>query len=407
MRQFQIKGSHVVLPYEAKPPLKLTTKNQINCPQLNLLIPMQNFTISHKLALLMILGWSLTQTAFGQVTHRVNNNPAAAAPFTTIQAAVDAAQPGDIILVEGSGTQYSGFTLNKQLTITGPGYFFSPNTPRNPVNQVNNLEARVFTMSLSNGCSGSIIQGLYIALSINLSSQLAGATLNNITIRRNKIGNISCSLPANVESSTGWLITQNYILGSPVFSGPSSTNIVNGVISNNFIGTNISLFNANFSLFNNVIFTVSGGPASTLSIYNNIFRGSNTILHIDGRAGASIIHLNNIYENQISSTYTPQISIDGVVNNITATNGNVIIQTPGTVFLGATGNTTDGQWQLKSDSPAIDAGVDGVDCGMFGGSTPYILSGIPPVPVITNMTSTGAGNNTTPLNVTISVTGNQ
>jgi hypothetical protein len=50
--------------------------------------------------------------------------------------------------------------------------------------------------------------------------------------------------------------------------------------------------------------------------------------------------------------------------------------------VGATGNSTDGQWQLKANSPALGAGENGVDCGMFGGSTPYILSGMPNIPAI-------------------------
>ena len=51
-----------------------------------------------------------------------------------------------------------------------------------------------------------------------------------------------------------------------------------------------------------------------------------------------------------------------------------------TVFVGT--GSTDGQWQLSAGSPALGAGVDGVDCGMFGGDYPYKLSGLPSVPAI-------------------------
>lgn len=53
-----------------------------------------------------------------------------------------------------------------------------------------------------------------------------------------------------------------------------------------------------------------------------------------------------------------------------------------TIFVGSTNNSTDGQWQLLANSPAKSAGSDGSDCGMFGGATPYQLSGLPPIPVV-------------------------
>ena len=44
--------------------------------------------------------------------------------------------------------------------------------------------------------------------------------------------------------------------------------------------------------------------------------------------------------------------------------------------------SADGRYQLKALSPAIGAGSNGEDCGMFGGTDPYVLSGMPPVPAI-------------------------
>ena len=51
-----------------------------------------------------------------------------------------------------------------------------------------------------------------------------------------------------------------------------------------------------------------------------------------------------------------------------------------TVFVdysGTLGKSDDAKWKLKAGSPAIGAGVSGVDCGVFGGVTPYVLSGVP------------------------------
>jgi hypothetical protein len=44
----------------------------------------------------------------------------------------------------------------------------------------------------------------------------------------------------------------------------------------------------------------------------------------------------------------------------------------------------DAKFQLRDDSLAIGA-CNGADCGAFAGTTPYILSGLPPRPRITNL----------------------
>ena len=57
-------------------------------------------------------------------------------------------------------------------------------------------------------------------------------------------------------------------------------------------------------------------------------------------------------------------------------------------------------------SPAIGIGTGGANAGAFGGASPYILSGLPAYPVMTNFTTTGVGNTTTPLQVSVTVRGN-
>lgn len=66
-----------------------------------------------------------------------------------------------------------------------------------------------------------------------------------------------------------------------------------------------------------------------------------------------------------------------------AGDGNINGQTTNDVFLG--GSSPDGMWRLKEGSPAIDAGAGGYDMGMYDGPLPYVLSGLPPVPMITSL----------------------
>jgi hypothetical protein len=62
-------------------------------------------------------------------------------------------------------------------------------------------------------------------------------------------------------------------------------------------------------------------------------------------------------------------------------NGNQQNVDMSTVFEDYT-NYIDNGYILKSGSPAIGAGVLGVDCGAFGTTDPYVLSGMPPIPAI-------------------------
>ena len=72
-------------------------------------------------------------------------------------------------------------------------------------------------------------------------------------------------------------------------------------------------------------------------------------------------------------------------------------------FAGNQGYSTDERWQLKSGGLASGAGENGIDCGMFGGSAPYILSGLPPVPRIYEAIISTSGSSVSGLPVIIKV----
>ena len=73
------------------------------------------------------------------------------------------------------------------------------------------------------------------------------------------------------------------------------------------------------------------------------------------------------------------------------------------VFGDRSGRSFDEQWRLADDSAFKNSGHDGTDPGPFGGASPYILSGVPPLPVIYEIDASGFGNQETGLPVTIKV----
>lgn len=303
------------------------------------------------LLLISLAGWvCISLTA--QKLHRVNNNTDFDADFTTLQAAVTAASDNDTIYMEGSATNYEGATIGKPLTIVGPGFFLS----ENPKTQANNTSAVIDSeITFTSGSEGSTIMGcfLYYAdLTISVS---------DISVIRNYLHQVEFT-----GTSNNIVVIQNYVFAN---INAGTGNIMNTIISNNIIRGAIYA-------------QVTSGP---LIISNNICWTTNWTYPIDCH-NASI--QNNIISYEFSSINPNTgntISYNILAEDGTDANGNQYNVDMNLVFAdfdGALNLSTDGKWELKAGSPALASGSGGVDCGAFGGSTPYILSGVPNLPHI-------------------------
>ncbi|MCF8298579.1 MAG: hypothetical protein K9J13_13610 [Saprospiraceae bacterium] len=324
------------------------------------------------LALMLTTSLSLFATKY-----RVNNNTGADADFTTITSAVSGASSGDTLYVEGSSVSYGTFTLTKKLYLFGPGYFLT----LNPETQANPASAIFETINLNGGSSGSLLTGLYINSRLYIDD-------DNIIIKRNFIGNNGILVNDN---NFNIMILQNYISCNSYYESSIEveTNCSNVFIQNNFIhrGT---------AGYQNALI-IAG--TSTAIISNNYIRGNieirnsnftNNILSWGG-----IISSNSSYHKNIgNSTQFPIDTANSVFNlqNIDMA----------TVFE-ETAASSDGKKILKAGSPAIGYGVGGVDCGIFGGSDPYVLSGIPAIPAIYFFTAPSSGSSSTGLPVNVKI----
>jgi len=294
---------------------------------------------------------------------RVNPTPNSGAQYSTLQAAHDATSTlnGDTLYLEGSTYGAGGLSLSKKLTIIGNGYFLG----ENPQTQFNlspsNINGGVYCYTGSEGSSFtgcSFTTGVYIYT-------------NNLNFSRNHFytGNYGIYPQANCSDI---VIHSNYFNGSYAIYFPYNHSNILAV--NNFFAGYVST-SSNFSgIFANNIFAY---PAT---IYNSTL-------------------VNNIALHSMSMTnclYTYNIGNSTQFGN---QNGNQQNVAQTSLFVGASGNSTDGQWKLKTGSPAIGAGEGGTDIGIYGGEMPYTLSGMPPIPAIYSLDSQSLPTNT--LNVTI------
>jgi hypothetical protein len=340
---------------------------------------------------LVLLGVLLNITAFGKIWIVDSNVGSSTKDFTTLQAAHDGAAAGDTLYMIGSPLDYitDRVTVTKKLIIIGPGYFLNenPDTQSSILTAIidSNVPLQCEELIFAAGSSGSAIMGMVINGRIQVNT-------NNILIKRNLISQKGgCGSTSLVVSGSNVLIVQNYIVGATLSPGnfvilinPGFTNVIinNNYLSHNCSGCGPDIFaisgtGSSMEITNNI---VNGGTSVTdATVQNNIFTSNNTF-----SASASIIR-NNIH----------------AANLLPGGNGNLNGVPTASVFM-MTGST-DGQWSLKTGSPALAAGFGGTDCGLYGGVEPYVLSGIPPIPAIYSITAPLVGDKVNGLPVQIKV----
>jgi len=332
--------------------------------------------------LLPLLALLLCTAAFAQTPITVSNQPGFDATYSDLQTAIDAVDAGSVLYVHGSGVSYGNITISKQVTLYGPGYLLAENEISNTFE--NYQPAILGTTTISDGANGVIIVGLDISIlhvqsdnniisrSIISGCELVGANsnmiLNNFFDNNNEYcgGYASICIGSNCSNT---LISGNIFraLNTTVHSITSSADSSNGTLYSNTICDNLRV--KNFNVRNNVINSVSYSITDNSAFHNNIIGEDETAL--------------NINNNQINIDIAPMFVGESLTSSI------------------------DNQYQLKPDAAAIGAADDGGDCGAFGGSSPYILSGLPNLPtvyqIISPVTTPSSGN----MNVTVKAKSNQ
>lgn len=299
------------------------------------------------------------------------DNTGKVADYNNTTSAISAAQDGDTLLIGGGGAAYANITLSKQLVIIGTGYFLTENP-----NTIENKGVVIISIiSFQSGSDGSELVGV-TCYSITIAT-------DNITVRR-CYG--SSTAAAIVITGNNNIIKQCYFY----------RNYYNASTLVNISGINNTLRNCYFYRSNSRT-SLSCGPSNIIE--NNIFGGGN--IYINSSAFG-----NNIITSGTAS-FTNCDPYNSISNSdqLGTLNGNQSLVSMTNVFV-STG-TTDGKWQLASSSPAIGAGLGGIDCGMYGGNDPYVLSGIADIPVITAITVPARASVTNGLNVQVNIRSNK
>lgn len=301
-----------------------------------------------------------TQTVIA-TSWRVNNNSTKKANFVDINAAMASAEvvAGDTLYLDPGCVLASDQTISKAVTVIGTGYF------------------------LKNGMVAATINKVYISAE---GAKLNGVSINdivvikanNITLERCKIQRVASY---DQVKRFGLTVLQCYIsctnADNSILGEFRSATIKNNIIIINYVNygshtASKAIQNVHDSeIANNYLLVLDSYGNSTVlnnitnsQIYNNIIKHAKDPNLIFANSG--VAYNNGFYNNVITAAEGTYSNVQDIVYLGTADVSSVFAK-----------GINDAAYRLKEDSPAKGAGFGGVDCGPYGGATPYVESGLP------------------------------
>lgn len=319
----------------------------------------------------------LSASAALATKYTVSNNNSIVAQFegpSALANAIAAAASGDTLYVHPSPDGYPALNLSKKLTLIGGGW-----------NRygTDSYATKIDYINLSAQATGSTIYGWYFIGGNIGSSSIFGNNADSISISNCRIESLSNSeLGIDSNGDCDFWTIKNCFFYSDDTNTQYGINL-QGTDDQNWVVTNCIFLSSQ----------IAGADHSSLLFTNCAFLPINGIS--SGFVSSSYITVrNSIWRNNVSGLSNSELhnnlsfnctSCDFVTGTNTGT-GNISGQDP--LFANYTLNTfvfTD-DLTLLPGSPAIGAGDNGENIGVFAGPSPYVLgtnyAGAPQIPQI-------------------------
>jgi hypothetical protein len=286
--------------------------------------------------------------------------------YTDLNLALQGAAAGSTIYLSGGGFQANdSVKINKRLTIIGIGH--KPNN--------DNADGNTSVSGNLNfvaGSDNSAVMGIY--LSENVSIGNADGAVNNFLLRYCNVNSINVG-NSNCQSV---LINQNYIR-SCIIGGNSAISATNNIIN---IITNVKGGLIDHNIYNYTSHAqICNGTVTDSQIKNNIIKGYNY-------NASNCVFSNNMYDTNIMNNCGDNgIGISDWANE----------------FIGPdNGINPSSDFHLKATSQGKQAGTDGTEIGIYGGSG-FNPAQVPPGPRIVSKSIADKTDQNGQLNVNIEV----
>lgn len=303
-------------------------------------------------ALIMISAKASAQLRF------VVQNGGSTNVYDTFSAALSATQQGDTLYLPGGNFNIGNIVVNKKITMIGTGHYpaYAQATGRTELTGSINLQT---------GADSSQFHGFYLTGYIQWGTTPANQTVNKITISRCNVNSIRINNGGSTPSSSEQILISENV----VRAGIVGMNAQNVLIEKNILN-NISSFNNNVLITNNVVWTTGGVEClrdiTSCTIQNNVVLQSSSNYLFTGSSA------NTVQNNLFVTTYA------GGTNNIDQQAlESIFVSHPGGAF------SYDSDFHLKETSPGKAAGTDGTDIGIYGTMSPYKEGAVPFNPHIT------------------------
>ncbi|MCB4808175.1 hypothetical protein LG651_07900 [Tamlana sp. 62-3] len=334
---------------------------------------MKLFNPSENKRFLIVFVFSLImQFTYAQSVFVVDNNQGASTGYTSVQAAINDAQAGDIIYLQPSPNNYGDIQMTKPLHIYGIGY--NPELNNGVNSQVSNIFFRYADASNSK-ISGLNINGIY----------LDNTTFpnHNVVITNNRIVFINGNSTTNRANNV--IVSGNFFYHNSI-QFINNHNSQNWIISHNTFNRESTYFdyhlfynfNSSTVFSNNIILSRQNGntngsirifsACSGASISNNIFIFTGTDLanfNLGSNSGLQ-------YKNNLTYSYNTTLDALTGTDNLNNTDPQFVAFNPNTSL-----NSTANDFHIQTGSAAKNAGADGNDLGVFNGGFPFNLRGYP------------------------------
>lgn len=364
----------------------------------------------------------LNGTQIWIVDNNLANN---AAHFQSVQEAVNAASPGDTILLTPSLESYGRATIDRSITLIGPGF-----GGQELVGPFQATPATVGYVEIRGGVSNVAIMGVTFSASTGIGFTGARQIQSS---NPDGSGTVTITEPGS-DLTTNILIYRNHFVGEDnlkLYSGYGSSHMKNLFVINNYMKGDIvfggdgyimqwtaQCFVLNNRITGRIQMTTAGsgnykGESSDVAIdaviENNLITG--WVELGSGRFRNNIYDQNSIHnsgsivENNIFVGEWPEQNDEywGPKEPSPSREKNRLANTMGDVMQWGSGVPWWENWVLTENSPAKGYGTDGTDAGIFGGFQPWDTEQMPPIPYIKEFRAPALVNQGQPVKVEVEV----
>lgn len=313
--------------------------------------------------ILFFIALAFSTTVFSQAVFVVQNATSSSA-HSTLEAAITAAVDGDYIYLPGGSFGVGNLSVNKRVHIFGAGHY--PDST-----QATGRTALSGNIYFVTGSSNSVLQGVYLSGDIFMGSTADNGVVSNILISRCNVNTINLSYSASLTNyGAENIFIKDCIIRSYIY-GASTQGVV---VESSIITLQIKYFNSNAEFRNNIFLkngTSSDYVISTISncnFSNNIFRHYNTSTSYWSN-GCS----NNFFNNCIFGAQSAHLN-GGTFSNCLYETAfpPLFVNVPNVANFDYTYD-----YHLSDTSAAIGVGLNGTDCGIYGGDNPYKDGAVP------------------------------